>query len=201
MTRGPGSPQHGHACSPGARHVQPAPHHRPVCVALLCSPLLRLLGLALLFEGLRGGLLSALASALVLRGHVAPASSPPLDSSDSGLTRCLWQEARLRWLRGGVSYVDSHRSPGLCWSIRSRPSLRPTSAGLHTFLAQGRRRTDEGVLFHGHLSPEPICGTGLRWPPTSGASGSAPRGRLRSLASPGECRYGAEATNPPLRGC
>jgi hypothetical protein len=48
-----------------------------------------------------------------------------------------------KWLRGGRSYVGSHRSSGLCWSIRSRPSLRPTSAGLHTFLAQGRRRADE----------------------------------------------------------
>lgn len=88
-------------------------------------------------------------------------------------------------------------APGLCWLIRSRPSLRPNSAGFHIFLAQGRRRTDEGVLFHGHLSPEPICGTGLRWLPTSGASGSAPRGRLRSLASPGDCRYGADAVSRP----
>jgi len=78
MTPGPESPQPGHACCPGARHVQPAPHHRPVCVALLRSParLFRFLGLALLLEGPCGGLLSALASALVLGGHVAPTLRP-----------------------------------------------------------------------------------------------------------------------------
>src|SRR5687767_6530192 len=63
--------------------MQSAPDHRPVCVALLRSParLLRLLGLALLFEGLCGGLLTALASALVLGGHFGIPSSPSLDSS------------------------------------------------------------------------------------------------------------------------
>jgi hypothetical protein len=40
-----------------------------------------------------------------------PPSSPPLDSSDSGLTRCLWQEAPLHDSVAGVSYVGSHRSP------------------------------------------------------------------------------------------
>ena len=57
-------------------------------------------------------------------------------------------------------------APGHRWSIRSRPSLRPTRAGLHTFLAQGRRRTDEAVLFHVIYLPNRL----VEWPGVRSAS-------------------------------
>ena len=127
MAPGPGSPQHGHACSPGARHVQPAPHHRPVCVALLRSParLLRFLGLALLFEGLCGGLLSDLASALVLGGHFAPTLQPASRLiTDSGLTHYLWQEVSTP-----PSASDAARGVRLITASK-HPPLRRTRFGI-----------------------------------------------------------------------
>ena len=98
-----------------------------VCVALLRSParLLRFLGLALLFEGLCGGLLSDLASALVLGGHFAPTLQPASRLiTDSGLTHYLWQEVSTP-----PSASDAARGVRLITASK-HPPLRRTRFGI-----------------------------------------------------------------------